>query len=216
MKMILEWKHVTGKDKNTPIVDINFALEPGYLMGLAGANGAGKTTLLHCMLDGKKRYQGEILFNGQPLHENHADLMNQIGFIADENEFFKEFSGIQNVRLLKGFYRDFDEMKFKEMMKQMDVSEKRQLQKLSRGEYLKFQTAFAMAHGTKLYLIDEATSGMDPIFRKEYFRILREILAEEDTGIVMTTHLQGELREQADYVGMLENGIMTSFQVNES
>ena len=85
---------------------------------------------------------------------------------------------------------------------------------MSRGENMKFQLAFAIAHKPKLYLIDEATAGMDPVFRIEFYKTLRDEVLREDCGILLSTHLEEEIEKQLDYVGCLEAGKWLSFQEN--
>ena len=82
---------------------------------------------------------------------------------------------------------------------------------MSRGEMFKFQTAFAMAHKPALYLIDEATAGMDPVFRIDYFKMLQEIISEENASILMTSHIQDEIYRKMDFVGIMEGGRMVQF-----
>ena len=82
---------------------------------------------------------------------------------------------------------------------------------MSRGDLFKFQIAFAMAHKPALYLIDEVTAGMDPVFRIDYFKILQEIIAEENASILMTSHIQDEIQRKMDYVGIMEDGKLIEF-----
>lgn len=217
--MVLEFQNVTGTDRGFCLKDISFSVEGGYLIGIAGKNGAGKTTLLHYIADAKKHYTGSIRFLGQELYENRTKLLNQIAFVADEAPYFKLYTGRQNIKILSTLYETWDAGLFAQAVEKisayagtglrLDVP----LTKLSRGEYLRFQMAFAMAHQTKLYLLDEVTGGMDPIFRREFFRLLHGILEQEDVSILMTTHIEEELEEKVDYVGMLEDGRLKSFGV---
>ena len=96
-------------------------------------------------------------------------------------------------------------------MKKMGVGLDLIVKNMSRGEYMKFQMAFAMAHKPKLYLIDEATSKMDPVFRKDFYNIMHEIIEDESASIILVTHLEEELEFKVDYVGIMENGKMISF-----
>ena len=77
---------------------------------------------------------------------------------------------------------------------------------------MKFQLALAMAHRPKLYLIDEATAGMDPIFRKEFFRMLRTMIQSEEASVLLITHIEEELEVAMDYVGVMEDGRLISFE----
>lgn len=209
--MILEFCHVTGTSKKYALQDIHFSLEAGFIMGLAGKNGSGKTTLLDYIMNPKKQYTGEIKINGVDIRNDHVSMLNHIGFISDENFFLKEHSAEENAKLLGAFYEKWDMKQFQEAMERMHVSSKRIVGKLSRGEYFKFQTAFAMAHKPILYLIDEATAGMDPVFRVDYFKILQGLLEEEKASILMTSHIQDEIQRKMDYVGVMENGRLVQF-----
>lgn len=213
-KMILEFEHVTGTKRKFHLEDINFSLPAGYLMGLAGKNGAGKTTLMDYIMNPKCRYTGTIRICGVDIRENHAKARDIIGFVSENNPFFENYSALDNVKLLGDFYSNFNVEKFKDAMKKMELSTGTNVGKMSRGELMRFQVAFAMAHGSKLYLLDEATAGMDPVFRVDFFKMLHEIIEDEQTSVVMATHLAEELEHKMDYIGVMETGKMVSFGEN--
>lgn len=212
---ILEFEHVTGKTGKFKLDDVNFALPAGYLMGLAGKNGAGKTTLLDYIINPKQRYTGTIRLCGKDIRTDHAACREQIGFVSDRNSFFMEYSAKQNAELLGGLYRKFNVDLFSGAMERMEISVSKILGKMSRGEMMRFQLAFAMAHDTRLYLLDEATAGMDPVFRMDFYKILHEVITEEDASVLMATHISEELEHKMDYVGIMEGGHMVSFGENE-
>ena len=102
--MILEFINVTGTSKKYALQDINFSLEAGYIMGLAGKNGAGKSTLLDYIMNPRQQYSGEIRINGVNIRDNHRNMMNKIGFISDNNSFFLERTAEQNGEILGPLY----------------------------------------------------------------------------------------------------------------
>ena len=212
--MLLTWNQVTGTEKEFRLKEISFSLEAGYLMVLAGPNGAGKTTLLRYMLEEKKSYTGEILLDGCEIHEDHKKTLNEIGYISEENSFFEEYTAMENARLLSVFYKEWEEEVFIRAMKDMELSVNKTVGTMSRGELMKFQMAFAMAHKPRLYLLDEATGGMDPVFRKDFYKIIRKILEGETASVLMTTHIQEEIEKQADYIGIMESGKIIRFGEN--
>ena len=237
--MKLEWKNVSGnKSKGFNLKNVSFEAEAGYLIGIAGKNGAGKTTMFHYIVDQKKQYEGEIFLDGELLHgasnvndettygnsegksgvreDIHTSQLQHIAYISDERQFISTYTAMANAELISVFYENWNKEKFVEAMKQMGLSTGKEYGSMSRGEKLKFQMAFAMGYQPKLYLLDEVTGGMDPVFRKEFFRILREILATEESIVIMTTHIQEELEEKMDYVGIMENGKLVSFGENEA
>ena len=210
-KAILTFEHVTGKGRKFHLEDICFELMPGYICGLIGENGAGKTTLIKSVMDDKYRYKGRILIEGEDIRSNHAQIKNRIGFVSEDQRFFDELSAKQNVEILGNFYDRFDMNLWMEMMKEMEVPSSKRYQKMSRGEKLKFQLAFAIAHQPCLYLIDEATAGMDPVFRKEFFEILQRLIVDEQASILMTSHIVSEIQRKTDYVGVMKEGKLVTF-----
>ena len=209
--MLLEFEHVTGIKDAFCLQDISFALPAGYIMGLAGKNGAGKTTLIDYIMNPKQRYTGTIRINGVDIRENHVQIKNKIGFISDENQFLNKRTASQNAEILGSLYEEWDMDIFKSSMKQMGVSTGALVGKMSRGEMMRFQMAFAMAHKPVLYLLDEVTAGMDPVFRIDFFRMLQEVIGTEDASILMTSHIQSEIGQKTDYVGILEEGRLKAF-----
>ena len=152
----LEFKNVCGKSKKFALKDVSFALEPGYIYAIAGENGAGKSTLMKYILSEKVLYTGSILFEGKEIGGCHADIMNAIGFVSEDNVFFEERSASQIGDLLGVFYDNFDMDLYKETLKSMDIAGGHTYMKMSRGEKIKMQLAFAIAHRSRLLLLDEA------------------------------------------------------------
>lgn len=209
--MLLEFEHVTGKRGGFCLQDVSFSLPAGFIMGLAGKNGAGKTTLIDYIMNPQPRYTGIIRIDGVDIRENHVMVRNQIGFLSDENHFFNKQTAMQNAEILGGLFDVFDMEIFKSAMKKMELSTGKIVGKMSRGEMMRFQMAFAMAHKPKLYLLDEVTAGMDPVFRIDFFKMLSEVIATEEASVLMTSHIQTEIGQKMDYVGILESGKLISF-----
>ncbi len=210
---ILEFKNVSGNAKNNfGLYDISFCLPAGYIAGIAGENGAGKTTLFDYIMNPKKQYKGEILIEGKEVHEDYAAMRQQIGFVSDKNVFFMCKSAKQNAQIAECFFETWDMDLFEKTMKEMKVSLTRPLSKLSRGEYLKYQTAYAMAHHPKVYLLDEVTAGMDPVYRVDYFRLLQKLIESEDVSVLMISHIQEEMERKMDYIGIMQDGCLASWE----
>lgn len=217
-KIIFAAKEVQGKKalfgtNRFSLRNIDFALPAGYLMGIIGENGVGKTTFFHYIMDEKKRYQGKFYLDGVDIADDHAWAMNRIGFVSEEQCFLRQKSAMENAKMLGSFYDVFDMDLFKKVLDQANISMADAIEKMSRGAYIKFQLAFAMAHKPKLFLLDEPTAGMDPIFRKEFYHLLRQQL-QEGCSVIMSSHLEEDIRREFDYIGRLEQGTLVSFQEN--
>lgn len=209
---ILELDQVCGGRKKFKLQDISMKLEPGFIYAIAGENGAGKSTLFHLLLSNASKYTGRITAFGMNMASEREKIMNKVAFISEDAKWIVLQSATTNARIMGCLYDDFDEAVFKEQMKKMKVPTAVNYESLSRGEKMKFQMAFGIACGAKLFLLDEATAGMDPVFRIDFFNLLRELLVQEDCSILMTSHNMTEIEKQTDYVAIMENGRLGEFK----
>ncbi|MBO6015168.1 MAG: ABC transporter ATP-binding protein [Lachnospiraceae bacterium] len=208
--MKVEFKNVTGTGNGFRLCDINMEIREGYLTGLVGKNGAGKTTLFRYLVDLAIKFQGDILIDERAGALSDPSVRSRIAYVSEDQQFVMEKTAEQNAQLYGMLYERFDLQQFKENMRRLAVSTRKCPGQMSRGEYLRFQMAFAMAHDTKLYLLDEVTAGMDPVFRKDFFRLLHEILLQEDVAILMSSHIEEEVGVHMDYVVTLDEGRLVS------
>ena len=148
---------------------------------------------------------------GENVKDKHHRAMEKIGFVSEDNIFLEKRTALQNAGILGILYDDFDIELFKQYMKRMGASVNTAYDRMSRGERMKFQLAFAIAHKSKLYLLDEATAGMDSVFCTELFDILRNLLVEE-CCVLMTSHNMSEIEKQTDYVAIMKNGSIGGFK----
>lgn len=207
----LELKDVTGKGFGFKLKNVSMTLENGYIYAVTGKNGAGKTTLFNYILTEKQRYTGSIKLSGYELAGNHAKAMETTGLVSEDNTFFENRTGRQNAEILGLIYDNFDMELFDKCMKKMNVSGQTTLWRMSRGERMKFQLAFAIAHHSRLYLLDEATAGMDAVFKIELFDMLRQLIAGENCCVLMTTHDMSEIAKNTDYAAIMDDGTLGEF-----
>lgn len=212
-KYLLEFKNVTGTTRrNYKLQDISFALPAGFIAGIAGENGAGKTTMFDYIMNPHRQYEGSILINGHEMHDDYVAMRQLVGFVSEKNRFFMEKTGKENAKLAACLFEAWDMELFEQTMKAMGISGGKKLSNLSRGEFMKFQTAFAMAHHPVLFLLDEVTAGMDPVFRIDYFKILQKLIEDEEASVLMISHIQEEMERKMDYIGLMEEGRLTSWK----
>ena len=208
---ILQLVHVTGKKQRNgfQITDVMMQLREGYIYAIAGENGAGKKTLLELIGREDSRYTGNMIFDGMDLKAEHAKAMEAIGIISEDCLFFEDRNGKENAAILGDFYENYEKERFFSYCKRFQVPLCTSYINLSRGEKIKWQICFAAARNCRL---DEATAGMDPVFRKVFFDLLHEIMAQTKACILMTDHNLHEISRQTDYVAYMENGRLSGWK----
>lgn len=209
---MLEVKEVSNKKRQGILQQVTFSVEPGYIVGVVGKNGAGKSTMLQTIF-GIRGYTGQILWGGKDIREDWVKWKQQVSYIGEEARFFEQKTILKNMEILSTLYETFDKEVFFQSLHEMKVGERKKVATLSRGERVRFEIAFARAHNTKIYLMDEVTAGMDPLFRQNFYQLLRRICTE-DTLVFLSTHIASDIEKNMDYICELEQGKLLQFREN--
>lgn len=189
--------------------EINLKVNKGSIFGLIGPNGAGKSTLIRCLTGIYGLEEGEILYEGQNVYEN-TEVKNKIGYVADENNFFSTFKLIDIINYYKLAYKNFDEERFEELNKEFKMNTKKRFFQLSKGNKMKFAIMMAMCIHPEYLILDEPTSGIDPIFKRKFMEILLNEVAEKGTTVIISSHNLSNVERICDTVAILNNGKVTA------
>ena len=190
------------------IDDVSLKLEPGYISCLLGNNGAGKTTLMSLLYGLLRPNSGEILWNGAPLtKENKMDFRREIA-ISSNSWCSEDMTVDQNIEMLSILYPSFDEEYFRKLMKLSDMenSYDKVYNTLSTGEKVKTQLSFLLARKPKYLLLDEPLANVDPVFKIDILDLLQQEVAENEVGILISTHLIDEISDMVDYIYVMDKG----------
>ena len=186
--------------------DISFMLPKGYIMGLIGENGAGKTTILNLILGLYKPDQGKVSLFGAEYPTEAKQIKNNIGFVTTD-ELFYDFQTLKkNAEVYGKYYERYDENILGEYLTLFELDGTRKYKTLSKGERLKFQFAFALAHSPKLLVLDEPTANFDPEFREHFLRIITKFVSDGEHSVILATHLTMDLDKIADYITFIHDG----------
>lgn len=185
--------------------DVSLTLEPGTFMGVIGRNGAGKTTLFHMVCGLSRITGGNVWLDGINLRDEPERCKQEIGTIFDDGYFRLDLSASHAGAIYGAYYAGYSQPDFLKYCRQFGVDARQNVRKMSKGNYMRFQLAFAMAHKPKLILMDEPEAGLDPVFRREWMNLLYDVL-DGRCSILFATHLTEELEQYADAVTMLSKG----------
>ncbi len=208
MRNILTLKNVSKKYKksNFSIKDISFSLPEGNILGFIGENGAGKSTTMNCILNVLKKDSGKIEIFGKEMSDEDTDIREDIGVVYDSNNFPEYLTAEQLSDIFEKIYVRWDNSCFKEYLKRFNLSKSQKIKTYSRGMSMKLAIAVALSHESKLLILDEATSGLDPIMREEILDVLLEFVKQENHSILLSSHITGDLEKIADYIVFIHKG----------
>ena len=185
---------------------INFSLPTGCIMGLIGENGAGKSTTIKLILNLIKKDSGKISLFGKDSTLLSNQLKEQIGVVLDQSSFPETLSAGQINKVLKKVYHTWEEKKFLTMVQKFQIPLKKQVRDYSKGMKMKLSIAVALSHNTKLLILDEATSGIDPVVRDELLDLFLEFIQDDSHSILMSSHIIGDLEKVCDYITFIHHG----------
>lgn len=200
--------------KNFRLDNVSFSMESGYFYVLTGANGSGKTTLLNCITGVADRFTGDARIGEFSLKHTPLEYRQKLGYVSEAHPFFLEKSLLENGKIYSEFYSGWSSEDYTFYLKQFKLEPDRQVCSLSKGENVKLQTAFALACHPLFLFLDEPLDGLDPVFRRSFLHLLRELL-EQNTGILLSTHITEDLDRLADYLLIMKDGKLSRFGTKE-
>ncbi len=208
MEYILEVKDLCKAYPNNSfsLKNISFGINKGTIVGFVGKNGAGKSTTINTILNLIKKDSGQVKLFGKELSDNETDLRNNIAVVFDMINYNKELTPKMLERVLCDVYKNWDKNTFYQLLDRFGISPDKKIKALSKGMSMKLSISVALSHKAKLLILDEATSGLDPVAREEMLDIFLEFVEDEDNAIFMSSHISSDLEKVADYIIFIDNG----------
>ena len=202
----IEIQGITKKYDGFTLDNISFNVPRGSIMGFVGQNGAGKTTTIRSILNIIPIDSGEISLLGMDHLKNEDEIKERIAVVFDEMPFHDLFTAKDMGRIFKGLYQKWSDQTFQQFMERFQLPMNKKLGKFSKGMKMKMQIACALSHEAELLIMDEATTGLDPVVRSEILDIFLEYLQDEDHSILMSSHITSDLEKIADSVTFIDKG----------
>ena len=200
----IEIKGLYKRYKDFAIEDLNLELPMGCILGLIGDNGAGKTTTIKLILGMLRKDGGTITVLGQD--DPKAIPKEDIGVVLDD----VGIPGCLNVRqvgnVMASTFRNWNQERYEGYLRQFALPEKKQFKDFSKGMKMKLGIAVALSHDAKLLILDEATSGLDPVVRDEILDLFQEFTRDETHSILISSHIVSDLEKICDYVAFVHKG----------
>lgn len=202
----LEIRNLTKSYPGFTLDHLNLTLPCGCILGLIGENGAGKSTAIKLILDMIRKDSGTVTILGRDNAEQIESIKEEIGVVTDEAGIPECLTVEQVGKVMKHTFRNWDEAEYARLIRKLSLPEKKQFRDFSRGMKMKLAIAVAMSHNSRLLILDEATSGLDPVVRDEVVEMFSDFTRDENHSILISSHIVSDLEKLCDYVAFLHQG----------
>ena len=197
------------------VENLSLKLEEGEIFGFIGPNGAGKSTTIRSIMNLINKTSGKVLIEGKEFNKNDVEIKEKIGYLPSEIHLYDDLTVKQMLDYHEGFYKKDIHKRRAELVKRLELDEKKKIEDLSLGNLKKLGIILAFMHEPKILILDEPTSGLDPIMQNVFYDLLKEEKAKGNT-IFYSTHILGEVSKICDRVGIIKEGKLIKVEKIES
>ena len=190
----------------TALASVSLSIPRGAVYGLVGANGAGKTTLIKHILGLLRAESGSVCVFGLDPVADPASVLSRIGYLSEENDLPGWMRVGELIRYSRAFYTAWDDAYAEELRQAFALDPTAKIKNLSKGQKARMGLLIALAHRPELLLLDEPSSGLDPIVRRDILGAVIRTIADEGRTVLFSSHLLEEVEQVADHVTMINQG----------
>lgn len=213
---VIELKNVNKSFDRFNVSDVTLQIKKGFVTGLIGLNGAGKSTLIKIILNLMQPDSGEVRVFGMDYANNEKSIKDRIGFVFSEDVLYDDLTLYDQKKLIAPCYTQWDHSVFRQYCDKFELPLKQKLKSFSKGMKVKATLAIALSHHADLFIMDEPTAGLDPVFRREFLDIMHDIMLDGNKTIVLSTHIMSDLSSIADFITYIQKGrIVFSKEMHE-
>lgn len=202
---ILSVRGLTKRYQDFTLNNVSFSVPYGSIVGLIGENGAGKSTIIKMITNVIKSDSGNVaMFKNEgvvPVEEK-----SKLAVVFDGSNF-PDVLNVQTLNnVLKNIYPNWNEEKYFSMISKLDLPKDKKIKDFSKGMKMKLSIIVAFSHNANLMILDEATSGLDPVVRDDILDMLLDFVQDETNSVLVSSHITGDLEKIADYIIFIHKG----------
>lgn len=206
MKQMLQIRDLTkfyGKDRG--IQNINLEIEKGIVYGFIGPNGAGKSTTIKCIMNMIKKNSGEIYIYNNLVNDKNNNIKREIGYLPSEIHLYEDLTVRKMFEYSELFYKKDCSNKIKELVEKLEIDVNKKIDELSLGNLKKVGIVLTLMHDPQFIIMDEATSGLDPLMQEVFYKIIEDEKLKGKT-IFFSSHILSEVKRICDKVAIIKEG----------
>ena len=196
--------------------NLSLALPTGQVLGLVGVNGAGKSTTIRILMGLVKADAGQVEVLGYQLPRQQVQAKYDIGFASDDMRLYKSQTLQWHMDFVQSIYPHFDKAYAKELLQRFELIADQKILGLSHGQRVKACLLLVLARRPKLLVLDEPTTGLDPVAREEVISELADVLRDDERSILFSSHNTHDIEKLSDQIAFLDQGKLLALQDKES
>jgi ABC-2 type transport system ATP-binding protein len=185
---------------------VSLELEAGQIMGFVGPNGAGKSTLMRILMGMVRHDRGSVRVLGHPIPVEQAAAKRDVGFVSEDMRLHGNVSLAWHMKLIASIYPAWDARYAEVLLDRFTLHAEQQIKALSHGERVKATLLLALARRPRLLLLDEPTTGLDPVARHEILSELMAIVQDERRAILFSSHNTQDVEQISDQIAFIDRG----------
>lgn len=204
---IVDVRHLTRRfDGKSALDELSLTVPSGGVFGLIGGNGAGKTTLIRHMLGMLKVHSGSVRVFGLDPVANPVAVLSRIGYLSEDRDLPNWMRVQELMHYTQAFYPSWDAGFAEDLRQAFDLDPKAKVRTLSRGQRARAGLLIALAHRPELLVLDEPSSGLDPVVRRDILGSIIRTVADDGRTVFFSSHLLDEVERVADRVAIIHQG----------
>lgn len=220
MDFAIEIEHLTKVFKDFSLNHVSLRIPKGTVVGIIGENGAGKSTLIQSILGIVDSQYDKLTYFGKDFKQNEKNIKEDLAVIFDTTHYDLELTPRWIERILSRTFQNWNHELYQSYLQKFELPYDKKIKLFSRGMKMKLEFAIAFSHDAKILILDEATSGLDPIIRDEILNLIRAFTEDENHTVLISSHITSDLDKIADYIVYLYKGkcifMQTYDEMNEN
>ena len=202
---ILEVNNLTKKYPSFLLDSVSFKLDEGRIMGFIGRNGAGKTTTIKSIFNLVHPDAGEVKIFGLDMKDHEKEIKQRVGYAGGAVDFYKRKKIKDIVKVTSSFFDSWDDGEYRRFTSLFSIDEEKTPMQLSEGMRVKLSLTLSLSHGANLLILDEPSSGLDPVSRAELSDVFL-YLKGHGVSILFSTHITSDIEQCADDITYISKG----------
>ncbi len=195
---------------------IHLELPTGSIMGFIGANGAGKSTTLRILMGLVHQDRGDVRVLGHPMPAGQAAAKREIGFVSEDMRLYKAATLAWHMGFIRSIYPSWDQAYAESLLKRFDLKAEQKIKGISHGQRVKSALLLVLARRPRLLVLDEPTTGLDPVARSEVLGALMEVLADERRTVLFSSQNTLDVEQISDHITFIDRGRIVDSDDKES